>query len=256
MATERTTDYTEMLARMVQQEDELEGADDPAQSDREGTVLERNESWRAPAVISQATGKWVTLYHTVTGLPHIMLEHNAIVALKARFRPKDGVADTMIGRLIFGAKPTVKPRYGTFLCWLHPDYPGAKLRHEQGFPVCFSDKIANSFQVEAHMKSKHKTSYEAMLREREEERRSTSEELQRRQIEALIAMAGVRSVPPQDQAANEPASVRVARRTRANTASGFATDCVQCGEHFSARTAAAAKSKLTVHRKSEHPEYS
>lgn len=255
-------DMTNVLAELVQREEDLDVASDPAQSEREGDLLEPMDGWPARAGVSTASGKWVTLYHTITGLPHVMLEHNAKDALKQRHR--DPAFPAMLGKYVFNSKPTVPPQYGTFKCWLHPDTPGAKERHAMGFPICLSAHLASPYQVELHMKSKHKTSYEAMMREREDARQNATLELQQQQIAALLRLAerqaaleagadGGSSAPSAPApavltvAAEEPVKVRVDRTsTRACPVEG-------CGEVFTAAAPIAVSNLINRHLKAAHP---
>lgn len=237
-----SVDYTEMLANMVQQEEGLESADDPAQTERQGDLLPKSDGWSSPAIVSQATGmgKWVTLYHTITGMPHTMMEAHARDALKRVH--KDPAYPAMRGKFVFSATPTVKPKYGTFKCWLHPDTVGAKERHEQGFPVCMSEHLANPFQVENHMKKKHSTSYEAMILEREESARKATMALQEKQIEALLSVG-------RRQEALEMATTGAAADDAAEPSVKI---CPTCGDAFEGKIPLAAAAKLRYHMRKAH----
>jgi len=199
-------DMTATLLEQYQQDLEMEAAGDPALTEKAGTIIERKDSWGMRPAVAEATGEWVTLYHRVTGHPHIINKNNAKDAALRVFRQKDvlvGIPPELVGQTVFTVHPETEPKYGKHLCWLHPDYPGAPERHEQGFPVCRSEKLASPFHVEAHVRLKHRAAYDAMMRERAESDRREQLKLQQSQIDALMAVAKAQGMVPSVEPINE-----------------------------------------------------
>jgi hypothetical protein len=86
-----------------------------------------------------------------------------------------------------GIAPPVRNNYK---CRLHPEDPDRARWTGMGFPVCHKSGIPSEYDLDNHMRIKHKTVYLALEREREERRRDRDAEQQRLMVAALTKLAG------------------------------------------------------------------
>ncbi len=90
------------------------------------------------------------------------------------------------GTRVFTVKdPNIPQRQGIIKCLLHKGDPNRKHYDEMGFAVCPMEHIPSPYQLELHMKKRHKHEYMAIERERQIARETEEREFQR----SIIAMA-------------------------------------------------------------------
>lgn len=81
-----------------------------------------------------------------------------------------------------------------FKCRLHPEDPDRAKWTGMGFPVCSKGGIPSEYELENHMRIKHKTVWQALERERENNRRDRDSDQQRLMTQALLRLAGEPSI--------------------------------------------------------------
>ena len=137
--------------------------------------------------ISQHGEEWakeeapVTLYSLMPehyGLPSQILPHMRVE--KLALRQADGTP------VWTDVDPGVRPEAGNVLCLLHPDHPDRAKYTAMGLGVCHNSHIWNEeYELELHMKAKHRKEWATIERAREKEREARRDEQQERMIEAL-----------------------------------------------------------------------
>ena len=147
----------------------------------------------------KSTSVWVTIYHRQTGLPSHVTPDRA----KKKLVERDDR-----GLLVFTRTPLPGKEYVTDsvthmpkllnpkrqLCRLHPGHKDRGWLDEIGLEsqTCNVDNLPNDFQAVMHLRKKHKQEYAAIEAETERRDKERAEEMQRKQMEAMQAMAAGR----------------------------------------------------------------
>ncbi len=89
-------------------------------------------------------------------------------------------------------QPNVSPARGSHLCMLHADGPNRRGYDRMGFKVCPKANLMTEFDVEQHMKARHKKEWasiqaDTLRREKDEEK-----SFQRQMMKALGNVAGAK----------------------------------------------------------------
>lgn len=118
-----------------------------------------------PIMASHLTSAGYRLvYDTETGQPS-RVNANMLPAI-LRKRREDG-------SLIFGIRPPkVVPVRAAFKCLLHKDDPNRPHYADLGFPSCPKANLVAPYQVERHMKNRHRNEWETIEKERQATRES------------------------------------------------------------------------------------
>lgn len=84
------------------------------------------------------------------------------------------------GKRIFTTDPreAPKPVRHNVKCLLHPDDPNREMYDSWGLPVCTAAHLASEYERDNHMRFKHKREWEAIQRDRNEQKEKQDRELQ------------------------------------------------------------------------------
>jgi hypothetical protein len=142
--------------------------------DRPGTVVEKGD---APMVVrSVDSAGYVNLWDTRTG-EHSLTNANMLPTQLKKKRP-DG------SRVFTTVNPGITPPRGTIKCLLHPEGENRAHYDSLGFGVCRKSNLVSLFQLEQHMKHKHKQEYATIEKERADQQRAEDREFQRNLMQA------------------------------------------------------------------------
>lgn len=152
-------------------------SDDMVALDQGGTTEEGQKVSLAP----------VTLYETRTGEPRQIHPWYVKDALKKRHKDPDH--PELIGKPVFSRTPVARAPRQKHTCLLHPDRPERALYDSWGLPQCMTPHLASDFEVQRHMKNRHKSALETINAHRAEIERAEDRAERRAQTEALMALA-------------------------------------------------------------------
>jgi hypothetical protein len=142
--------------------------------DRPGTVVEKGDT---PSVIrSIDSAGYCDIWDTRTG-EKSKTNYN-MLPTQLKKRREDG------SRVFTTIDPGITPHRGTVKCLLHPDGENRKHYDELGFTVCRKSNLVSLFQLEQHMKHKHKQEYATIEKERADQQRAEDREFQRSIMQA------------------------------------------------------------------------
>jgi len=151
----------------------------------------------------KSTSVWVTIYHRQTGLTSHVTPDRA----KKKLTERDSRGQLVFTRTPLPGKeyvidsvthmPKLVPAHRQ-LCRLHPDHPDRAWLNEIGLEgqECSVDNLPNNFQAGMHMRRKHKQEHATIEAEIEKQEKARAEEMTRKQLEAMQAMAGGAIAPP------------------------------------------------------------
>lgn len=188
----------EVLDEMLPEELALLAEDAIAPGDKPGDVVNKPsaENPLPMAMGEMETAGYVYVYDKLTG-ERSLCNKNMLVS---QIRKTNDA-----GEYIFITYPPknpdgtlLKPWRGSTLCMLHPDGPDRKEYDRMGLPVCHSAKLASEYEMESHMKGKHKREWGAIedIRTRivDEEERQVRHALINANVSASVQDAPLKSV--------------------------------------------------------------
>ena len=221
----------EMLKVMV----EADKAPDPA---TEGIISKGDEAKNQPPItttIRQSAGN-VWLRRNSDGKLVQVNRNNLRFYLNAKFA--DGRPQFLPRSAPFTGR-TREPRYWCTLSANHPDRPKMD---DLNLEVCTKrGKLMTEAAVRRHLMKKHKDSWDAIQRDREERRQDARD---RRDGETAVALQSAlvgKKAAPAETVSKEPPQQ-------------LSETCATCGEVFTATVRAAAKNKLAAHERKAHKE--
>ena len=183
----------EVLAAML----EADTAPEPGTL-RPRDILHRgDEELPAPVVAKVLTSAgYKYIYDTKTG-ERSLTNANMLPAQLRKVR-EDGTP------VFTTKKPAIEPSRGEYKCLLHPSNKERPHYDELGFAVCHKSNLMSQFQVEQHMRNRHRVEWATIQRERQEKEREEERKLQRAILEG--AARGLR-----DSIGEEPEAVPAGR---------------------------------------------
>lgn len=125
----------------------------------------------------------VYVYDTKTG-DRSTISRN-MLELQFRKRHPDGT------RAFTLTQPSVIPARGTHLCLLHTDGPNRREYDRFGFKTCPKANLMTEFDVEQHMKARHKKEWASIQSERSRLEKDEEKAFQRQMMKALQATVAV-----------------------------------------------------------------
>lgn len=136
------------------------------------------------------TGDYVTVYHTLDGMPVEILSYMRRQTLK--FRREDG-------KRRFSTKPLMQYKAGLLPCMLNPKHPEYHTFAEVGINItCNKANLRTATDVRRHMQRTHKDEnqvyydhLESIREQRREDQLERQLQMQQQQIEILTRLAGV-----------------------------------------------------------------
>ena len=107
-----------------------------------------------------------------------------------RYLLRELLKDTVDGERRFTTvKPKITPFQGNLKCWLHPDDPDYEVHKANGFPTCRKANLATPYAVEQHVRRRHPSAYEAIMRERLKRKEDEERQWQQSLISAALNTA-------------------------------------------------------------------
>lgn len=128
--------------------------------------------------------KWLTsagytpVWDTKTGVRSI-INNNMLPRTLRKQRPDGSYIFTI-------RRPSIVPRRGIYKCLLHKEDPNRAHYDELGLAVCTKDNLGSPYQVERHMKKKHKMEWAAIEKERIDKEKKEDREFQQRLMEKAV----------------------------------------------------------------------
>lgn len=177
-----------------------------AVKNRYAAFFDEGEVEVTPGIGSRVTGgqtseAWVTIYSTKDGTASTVTTD----AAKRKILLK---AD---GKNVFSLKPDPRYQYvrdtvtgfpvkvspNRYQCRLHPEHGDREWLDSIGLAgqECRVDTIPSLFQLDLHMKVKHRQEHETILREQNASKENEAIDVQRATLEAMRTMAGGRTEP-------------------------------------------------------------
>jgi len=138
---------------------DAEKAAEPGDIVQDPVVNRGSEDAPFPAVLKDlSSAGYVYVYDTRTAERSI-INRNMLRSALRKVRPDGSTVFTI-------HKPAFEPARGTYKCMLHKDAPNRKHYDEMGFATCPKANLRSPYQVEQHMKHRHKQEYAAIEAER------------------------------------------------------------------------------------------
>lgn len=148
------------------------------------------------------------------------------------------------GSLIFTIyKPAIEPLQGTHKCLLHPESANRDRSDALGLATCKKHNLRNPFEVERHMRSRHKIEWETLERERVTRERDEDRAFQRQ----MLTMAQG-NVQDNTQALTESTDVAVQSPHQVSK-DIYPETCPECQQEFVAASLKQAQNKVRLHRR-------
>ena len=139
-----------------------------------------------PTVTELKSAGYTPVYDTKTGVRSLI--NNNMLPRTLRKQRADGSYIFTIRR------PSIVPRRGVYKCLLYPTDPNRKHYDELGLAVCPKDNLGSPYQVERHMKKRHKMEWEAIEKERIDAEKQEDRDFQRMLIERATPI-GTKKAP-------------------------------------------------------------
>lgn len=156
-------------------------------------AAQADEASTTTFVTDRRNADTVTVYNQHDGTPSQILISMLSKQLRKRFPRDPSIPEALWGRRAFGVeRPASAVEKPLLMCWLHKDHPKRDGLNAVGLSARFCTKanIPSEMDVRMHVQRKHPQEFrimnEADTRIREEEDR----ELRRREVEAMMAIAG------------------------------------------------------------------
>ena len=130
---------------------------------------------------SLASAGYVPVWDTQTGEPSVV--NRNLLGFQLRKLRGDGT------RAFTRIKPNRDPVRGTLKCMLHPDSPDRSRYAAIGFKSCPKANLMTPFDVENHMKARHRKEWSTLESERLRTEREEERAFQRQMMAALGAAA-------------------------------------------------------------------
>lgn len=131
---------------------------------------------------------YVTLYNTRTGVPSPFNRNMLPDALRKRHNDPD--YPEWLGKPAYEVRQTVQPFKGDCLCLLHKDHAERTTFTAMGLgglPVCRAAHLASPYEVEQHMKKKHRREWDAIQNMRAKLEKEEDKARQNRLVDAMIS---------------------------------------------------------------------
>lgn len=145
--------------------------------------------------------EYKTLYMTAPPYEAISVKETMVPATM-RKRHKDRDRPELLGKPVFSKTPVHEVERGHVACLLHPSRPEHDQYQRMGLKTCMTSSFASDYEVERHMRFKHKSEWAAISSMKAEadrlETKSTAQatlEALQAQSAALLALAGGAKLP-------------------------------------------------------------
>lgn len=160
-------------------------APEPGDFMQDRVIHKGDEEAPAPVLASSVTSAgYVLVYDTLTREASSV--NRDLLPLHLRKLHPDGT------RAFTLAPPSTPPARGTLKCLLHQDGPSRKEYDRIGFKVCPKQNLMTEFDVEGHMKARHKKEWATIEAARVRREREEDRAYQRQMMKALGATAKAR----------------------------------------------------------------
>lgn len=170
---------------------------------------------------------YVPIWNTQTG-ERSLTNRNMLPSQLKKVR-KDG------SRVFTIYKPSIEPVRGTYRCMLHAEVENREHYNTMGLATCPKANLTSPFQVERHMRSRHKVEWETLERERTERERNEDRAFQRQ----ILTMA-------QGTVQN---TVQVSNQAPYHDKGTHIESCPDCQMEFVAASLKQAQNKVRLHRR-------
>ena len=161
-------------------------ATEPSQSGiKPGAIITDEDGDGIPRVVSSVeSAGYVTLYRNDNGAIALVNRNMLPQTLKKKF----GSNHELAGRLVFSPTPLVKPAPpGSIVCLLHKDSPRRAEFNLVGLPSCMKSGFVTQWQMEGHMKTKHKQEYKNVTEQDERQDADEARQLTKLLLKAQLA---------------------------------------------------------------------
>ena len=129
--------------------------------------------------------KLVTIWNTETGEEATLPRYQAVAALQNPNATHTGYMWTS------HKEQAPEPKINTVKCFLHPNSGERKFLNDIGVSsICYSEHFASETSKWSHARSKHSAEYKAYEQELSRIERNEQKEMQFKQTEAMMALAG------------------------------------------------------------------
>lgn len=175
-------DNTDLLDELL-----LKGGEAPEPGDfmQERVIHKGDEEAPVPILASSlSSAGYVTVYDTHTREPSDV--NRNLLEFQLRKLHSDGT------RAFTRKKPALAPVRGFLLCLLHADRPERKEYDRIGFKTCIKANLMTPFDVESHMKARHKKEWAIIESNRLRKERDEDRAFQRQMMKAM-STAGARA---------------------------------------------------------------
>lgn len=158
-------------------------APEPGDFMGEGRIIHGgDEDAPVPILASSVTSAgYVTVYDTQTREPSVV--NQDLLGFQLRKLRADGT------RAFTRIKPKSAPVRGTLKCMLHPDNPQRREYDGIGFKTCPKANLMTPFDVENHMKARHKKEWATLEAERMRTEKAEERAFQKQMMAALATAA-------------------------------------------------------------------
>lgn len=123
----------------------------------------------------------VYIYDTKTG-DQSKINRNMLAIQMTKRHPDGSRAFTL-------TPPNIQPVRGNLLCKLHPDAPDRQEYDRIGFKTCPKSNLMTEFDVEQHMRARHKREWASIEAARTRREKEQDRSLQHKTMAALAAVA-------------------------------------------------------------------
>lgn len=177
---QKETDNTALIEEMLQQ---AQPAPEPGDFLKERVIHQGDGETPMPIVADSVTSAGhAYVYDTLTG-DRSEVNRNMLVLQLRKKRPDGSTA--------FSTRPPkgVIPVAGSLKCYLHPDGPERQRYAQMGFKACPKANLVTEFDVESHMKARHKREWAAIQADRVRKEREEDRAFQKQMMKALSTNA-------------------------------------------------------------------
>lgn len=164
---------------------EAELTDEPS-SVQKGGIVERGDT---PMMLStMESAGWVFIYDLRDGR-QVTVNRNMLPEI---LKKKDNDPQSeWYGKIIYTARdPGFRPKRGTLLCLLNPKHEDYDKLADLGLPQCSRDGLPNLYQVNSHMRHKHRDEWAVLEARREQADKNEDRAFQRYVMEKAVENAG------------------------------------------------------------------
>lgn len=158
----------------------------------EGQIIAERGDLAGGAVTKVKSAGYVTIYCTRTGVPSRVNRNGLARKLQDKHTNTD--FPEWVGKPAFDTEESrvPKPFRGECLCLLHKDHPDRAIMDENGLSglqTCGAAHLASPYEVDLHMKSKHRKEWATIKDMKEKIEKDVANARQERLIDAMIATA-------------------------------------------------------------------